>query len=176
MSQIADHELVKKLLLIHRYIGTHHFAWFLSGAAFYLATKEGKNSLHLYGLFWGIVSSIVWGAYNPGNYSFNMNPTVVIYSLSVLVLFWLPIHVEGIGRILSTKGLLFLGYISYPLYLFHENMMVSLIKQLSELDLGISPILLPLAPIIIVGYFSYLITKYVEPPTKNMVYSFIKNR
>jgi len=167
---------VNKLLLIHRYIGTQHFGWFLSGAAFYLATKEGKNSLHSYGLLWGVISSIIWGAYNPLDYSFNANPIVVIYSLSVLVIFWLPIHIESMGRILSAKGLLFLGYISYPLYLTHENMMVSLIKQLSELELGIPPILLPVAPIIIVGYLAYFITKYVEPPIKNLVYRFIKNR
>lgn len=59
--------------------------------------------------------------------------------------------------------LIYFGFVSYPLYLIHENAMVAMIVKAGKYFPDIPGILLPLIPIAILMFISYLIANYIEP-------------
>lgn len=63
---------------------------------------------------------------------------------------------------------LFIGFISYPLYLIHENFMVSMISKLQIYNI-MPEYLLPVFPVLLLIFVAYVITKRIEPFTKNLI-------
>jgi peptidoglycan/LPS O-acetylase OafA/YrhL len=68
--------------------------------------------------------------------------------------------------LLGNKALVFIGFISYPLYLIHENMMVEMIVKVGWAFPGMPAILIPALPICVVISLAWVIAKYMEPATK----------
>lgn len=94
-----------------------HFGWFASGACFYIA-KDNK-ALIAFALMLALVSCLTLDVIAPG--------------LVVSCLFVLSLYSNRTQRALSQKGLLWFGFISYPLYLLHQNLMVSIIHYAEQL-------------------------------------------
>jgi peptidoglycan/LPS O-acetylase OafA/YrhL len=65
--------------------------------------------------------------------------------------------------VLSRPVLVFLGFVSYPLYLLHENMLVAMIVKMGHAAPWMPSILMPLLPIAIVIGAGSLIAVYIEP-------------
>ena len=83
-------------------------------------------------------------------------------------MFILPILFQKIRFLLESRVLLFLGFISYPLYLIHENMMIFMIIDLNKLEF-IPEKMLPIIPILIVIFLSYLIVRFGESSVKGIL-------
>jgi peptidoglycan/LPS O-acetylase OafA/YrhL len=81
--------------------------------------------------------------------------------------FFLATMSERAQAILDHRVLLLLGFISYPLYLPHENLMVALIVKLGRAAPWIPAALLPVAPIATVLLLAWLVARYVEPAMRN---------
>lgn len=81
----------------------------------------------------------------------------------LLGVFYFPLVYDKVGKIFSHRILLFVGFISYPLYLIHENMMISMIIQLYRKFPIIPDFLLPLIALVPIFIISYIITKWGEP-------------
>jgi hypothetical protein len=61
---------------------------------------------------------------------------------------------------------MFMGYIRYPLYLMHENMMIPFIIKFKSLAPVYLLFDLPLFVITITSITAYIVTKFLERPAK----------
>ena len=88
-----------------------------------------------------------------------------IACFAFILLFHLFVHEQL--RFLVTKPLLFLGTISYPLYLLHENIGFVAIKKLTEYGFNINAGILLAASISLV--LAAMVTRYVEIPAMRYI-------
>lgn len=159
---IIDSPIVNKVL---ETLSFRHFAWFAGGAFAYLYFT-GKEKYHLLFCIAICCCEILRTYWN--------DVYVIIASFSALLLFLLPIYIERLRSIFSGKFLLFFGFISYPLYLIHENAMISLILKFNKYFGGQVPLfLLPLLAITILSIIAFFIAKYIEPLLKRGLNKFI---
>ena len=82
--------------------------------------------------------------------------------LAVVMLFAGSLRSSNLQSILLNRALLYLGFISYPLYLIHCNIMIGTAQWIGQ-RLDFAAPLLPLA--VIIGV-SYLVAKYFEPAAR----------
>lgn len=158
LNQLYDNKIIYIIYSLSTHLSLSFFGWFASGAAFYLFHKGQQIRWLVCGFMMATISAVLlyWGDYE------TMLSAIVI-SLFFTLSFVTPI----IQKALQNKALIFLGFISYPLYLLHENMMISMIIDLSYLFNGISLMFISLFSILTVVVISYFISKYLEVPMKN---------
>ncbi len=72
-------------------------------------------------------------------------------------------------RAMSYPPLLFLGFVSYPLYLLHENAMVSMIVQIGQAEPSIPAFILPLIPMTGIVVVAWLVARFGEPKLKGAI-------
>jgi len=130
------------------------FGWFAAGALFYRYFHERKMALLLAAIVVALASAAVAGG---------MRWQQTIASLIVVIIFTAAVLTSSFQSVLSRPSLIFLGFISYPLYLIHENMMVSMIIKMGHATPWMPAILVPVAPIIVVIGAASLVAKYAEP-------------
>lgn len=130
------------------------FGWFAAGALYYRYFHERKMSLLNAAILVALVSAIVTGG---------LKWQQTLAAITVVIIFTSAISISLIQSALSRPSLIFLGFISYPLYLMHENMMISMIIKMGHATPWMPSILLPVVPIIIVIGVGSLVAKYVEP-------------
>lgn len=137
-----------------------YFGWFASGAAFYVYSQNKSWKWLAIALSVAIVSSIVWGG---------LSKQRVLAASLIALFFAMSLISEIVQRFLNSRVTQFFGVISYPLYLIHENMMVSMIIKLGRRVEEFPAALLPLPVIAILSGAAYLISKYCEPFTKSFL-------
>ncbi len=138
------------------------FGWFAAGALFYCYFYERKLIFMWLALAVSFAAAIVTGT--------RLVDSTVAAFITV-ILFASAVYLPFMQRILERKTLLVLGALSYPFYLIHENMSISMIVQLHNLSPEIPFALLPLGPLAIVLALAYIIAKYVEPVTRKAIKS-----
>ena len=139
-----------------------HFGWFAAGASFYLYTKN--KDFHWFLIAVGI--ALLSSAFVK---DLDIKATLVATLMSAL--FAYSVINERIQSWLSNRLFLFFGFISYPMYLIHENSLISMIIQLDQAKFGIPHFLLPILPIVLLSTVAFIIAKYLERPTKNLIAS-----
>ncbi len=135
-----------------------YYGWFASGALFY----RYYNSKHIMTLIAAVLMALLaartWGGF--------MSQTMLAFAV-IISIFAGAVVSEKLQNILSNKILTFVGFISYPLYLIHENMTISSIVQLHEQFASVNVYVLSLLPLIACVLISWLIAKYAEPATRS---------
>lgn len=143
-----------------RLLNLYHGVFFYSGILFYmLYTNTGKKStvqLHLAASFAVALSLFALKGW------VDMIVVTVLYTVFYLSL-------NGRMNFLVNKPLLFLGSISYALYLFHQYIGFIIINE-TKAYFGDS-ILVIVPPLVVSIVCAYLITQYVEQPSVK----FLKN-
>ncbi|MEO5909933.1 MAG: acyltransferase [Pelobium sp.] len=141
--------------------------FFIGGIGFFLLLKN-KDSLKIHFLIlFSFSTSILLVIKNP--LGFDINEAIIIGVLfSVMYLF-----VYEKLLFMVWKPLLFLGGISYPLYLIHENIGFGIIYWLSRSLNQISYILIT---IILIGFIAFLISKYIEKPSQKLLRDYFRKR
>ncbi|WP_052116618.1 acyltransferase family protein [Morganella morganii] len=105
-------------------------------------------------------------------YSNRYDTGLVIFSTIMISIFAFSFYIELIRKILSLPALIFIGSVSYPLYLIHENIMVSGSIKLSKA--GVHPEwVTPLISLALITLLSYIIVK-LEIPIRKSLSLFIK--
>lgn len=137
-----------------------HFGWFGAGCSFYLYSKTKKAK-------WFYLALII--CFGSSFYLKNQTIGEIICAFGVSVFFAFSLRNTLIQCLLSTKFLLFFGMISYPLYLMHENMMVSMIISLYKIAPMVPSIFLPAIPILVISCLAFIIASYVESPLKHQI-------
>lgn len=135
-----------------------YFGWFASGAAFYLGVKYSHKGWFTTGIFYGVVCAL---------HLHNLWILGTAAALSIVLLFALSLHIGFIQQLLTLRFFTFFGFISYPLYLLHENMMISTIIALGRLESSMISLLYPILALIPIIMLAYLVTKFGEPRLKS---------
>lgn len=159
------HVKLGQITVVPEYIDTiikslsiEHFGWFAAGALFYEYSISNKKA---YLIIACLIALLAARNYNYGFLSDGMG-----FSVIIIMIFFLAVLNSQLTKFVEFKLFTFLGFISYPLYLLHENMMVSMIVSCGEFMPWMPQILLPLFPILFVVFLAYIIAKYLEPLLK----------
>lgn len=161
-SQFLNLHFDNKIIYIVYALSTHlslsFFGWFASGAAFYLFYKYQHRKWLACGFIMAAISSFLL---------YRNDYQTMVSALVISLFFTLSFVTPIIQRFLQVRLLIFIGFISYPLYLLHENMMVSMTINISEKLPNLPMIIPPLFAVCVVIGISTVISKYIEVPTKN---------
>lgn len=149
----ADYFHIRYLNTFSHLMSFEYFGWFASGSLAYLYFINNQLK---YILLCVLISFIEM-------YKYLHDISALLYVVFILTLFISPICFEKTRIIFKNKLLLFFGLISYPLYLIHENALISLIYKTNQLGLPILNLLLPIVPILVLCIISYVIVAYFEP-------------
>ena len=90
--------------------------------------------------------------------------TLRILLLAVIVLFLILVYRESWLSFLRLKGVVWIGLVSYPLYLLHENIGIILINRVGDITNYIGAVYLPVVIAIVMVIGSSLIFKFYERP------------
>lgn len=162
LQQHTDNRLIYYSLSLTNHLSLKYFGWFAAGASFYLYTKHDDKQWFWYGVVICILSSLAAAIVS--------HSVEVLVAILIISLFFSASLISvNIQQFLSNKFLLFLGYVSYPLYLLHENMMISFVIKFNDLLPQKLSFLLPVFAITIIASIAYVIAKYIEKPVKNII-------
>ena len=146
-------------------LGFEYFGWFSAGAAYYLYVKSDKNRWFVCGLLFSFISSLVES---------NLNLQILIAAMFISSFFALSIISVKLQMIISNRIFLYLGFVSYPLYLLHENMMISIVLKVWGWTQIIPGYLLPILAIVLIVSLSKYVSTYLEPRVKNSLSAAVK--
>jgi peptidoglycan/LPS O-acetylase OafA/YrhL len=153
-----------------RLFNIRHGQLFFSGILFYKMYKDGPDKFSILGICCCYIISLL--VYIKADAHRASGPVVIaaitiIYSLFFLFLF------NRLG-FLSNKVLVFLGGISYPLYLLHQSLGLILIKRM-QVSLHMNYVTAFFIMMSVVLTLAYLVNKYVEKFSLKMSRKIISN-
>ncbi|QJU56733.1 acyltransferase [Sphingomonas sp. AP4-R1] len=159
-------------VLVHRYhlhwalrptfflyhAGFQNFGWFASGALFLKARQNSDRGLFWMALAIGLCSATT--TVLPGGMERSSRAALfagILFFAAVQQWRWLQ-------DLLAAKGLLWLGFVSYPFYLLHSAIGVGLIAEIAPLMSGVPVILVPLLVLGLMIGLAWIIAARIEPP------------
>lgn len=145
------------------YSGMRYYGWFVAGSLYYKYFCEQRKTLLITAMLIAFISALVEAGWQPGHYAWKMT---IISTIAIVVLFTFATLNTRVQTLLSYPVLLFFGFISYPLYLLHENMMVAMICNIGQQIPSMYKILMPMLPIAVVIGLAWLVAAYIEPWTR----------
>jgi peptidoglycan/LPS O-acetylase OafA/YrhL len=148
-------QFIPGTLALSNILDSWFWGWFMAGALYFKAMRT--RWLFVPALALSLFSAHKMGAENAG----------VAYSVALL--FGATLVSRHVQAFLSLRPFLFLGAISYPLYLVHENMMVSMIGTVGRIAPWMPHVLMPVLPMVVVGTIAWVIAIHVEPVVRNAV-------
>jgi peptidoglycan/LPS O-acetylase OafA/YrhL len=131
------------------------YGWFAAGAFFYLyfESRERRDLAASIGCAAiGVAANAGIGAWED-----------VGFFTAVYVVFVTPFFWDKAKRFFSRRECTFFGFISYPLYLIHENASWAIVRRLNDAFPGIPYRLVPVVPIILACAIAWLIAAFMEP-------------
>ena len=150
-ARVCDDLYITKILAI---IKAENYSWFIEGALFYLYSERRDVRLFVCAVALSVFHIV------------STDHAIVFANLFVVALFSACLVCSRVRGLVQGRVLLFLGFVSYPLYLLHENMMVSLIVSLGRYDERIPAVIAPIAPILFVVCLGWIVARYIEPRAK----------
>jgi peptidoglycan/LPS O-acetylase OafA/YrhL len=137
--------------------------WFACGALFYEWSREKQRGLFVVALAVGTAATAVPvpGAGDIPNMMFTPFLGLPFIFLFAAALAWRPAQ-----RALSQPALLFLGFISYPLYLVHDHAMIGMILMLAKVAPWIPGLALPILPVGLLIAVAWIIAAHCEKPVR----------
>ena len=148
-------------------IGAKFYGWFAAGALYYKYYIDRRALL--------LVPAVVTAAVAAAGMGSLSDWDTKLASFIVVMVFTLAVTSTWMKRILTYKILLFLGFISFPLYLLHENMTVAMIIKIGYHMPWLSGILIPVVPILTVVGLGYLVAAYIEMRVRELIRFLIGN-
>lgn len=159
-SAVSSSIVISTLHSVTDLLSFEYFGWFAAGAAYYLYTKNNETFWLTTGVVFSLVSSCIESDFELGAW---------LAALLISLIFYLSITNVTAQAIMSNKVLLFFGFVSYPLYLLHENMMISITIMLESYLSVIPSFIYPLIAIAFVCGISYLIANKLEYMVKKAI-------
>jgi len=157
LSEISASPLVSVAYSLTSIASFKYFGWFSAGAAYYLYVKTNQYQW----LYIAMAVSLICSIAESG---LNLAPFAAAILISLV--FGVSVVSNGFQKFLSNRFLLFMGFISYPFYLVHENMMISMIIKQGSYATFLPSFLFPFTSLIVVSLVAYIIVKRIEIPVK----------
>lgn len=162
-SMMGDSSIFRHLVTLSNLLSAGFYGWFAAGALLYVYHSKKPIQALILGLAVTVAAVVAeHGIRNVG---------VKVPAALIALVFVGTLLNDRIRLVFSHKTFLFLGYISYPLYLAHENMMVALIVKVGKFMPVLPAILVPLAPIGCVMLVAWVVASYLEPAIKTVLRS-----
>ena len=152
LSVTTDVYVFDVLLRLGHELSLEHFGWFTSGALFYLYHENKRERFFIGALLCSVFSA-----------SFLKYIDVIVAAVMISVFFAASLRVSVLQKALQRRFILFFGFISYPLYLIHENIMISMIIKFDEYALWGNAFFYPIISLVALSIVSFLIAKKGEP-------------
>lgn len=137
-----------------------YYGWFAAGALFYRYFVSKDKITFIAAILMALLSARTWGGL--------MSQTMIAFIVIIAVFAGAMVSVR-VQKILSNKILTFTGFISYPLYLIHENATISTIVQLHEQFAWVNVYVLSLLPLVMCVLISWWIATYAEPFVRTLM-------
>jgi len=151
-----DWSLTRQILFI---LSAKHFGWFAAGTLFYLYARDHQVRFLMMAIAIGLISTFVLDGGVRATYA----------GIGIVLLFTASILSKQLQSFLTSPFLLLLGFVSYPLYLLHENMMVALIVKTGQFAPWIPAILVPVLPMLVVIALGWVVARFAEPWTRDTI-------
>ncbi len=152
-SYAASISGIKILTSFSNLLSCHYFGWFTGGALAYLYFTSDKIRYLLFAILVSLLQL----------YKYQRSSEELVCAIIVIAVFFIPVYFEKARFVFSNSVLIFFGFVSYPLYLIHENAMIGLMLKLNNNVSNIPGLLLPVIPLFILLIVSYIIVKIFEP-------------
>lgn len=159
---LTDNATIHFIAKLTSSLSLQFFGWFASGATFYLYHKDKKSNTFTIAILLGFFSAF-------GLQGFKID--VIISAFLITILFACSLNSLKLQEILNNKILLLVGFLSYPLYLFHENILISSIIKIHHYNSNLPMILLPTIPILALSLIAFFIAHTFEPKLRNAIHS-----
>jgi peptidoglycan/LPS O-acetylase OafA/YrhL len=169
VALIYAHELASQLIANHNIyflskiislISGRYLGWFAIGAMLLESQKNGgRRKLALTALLVLPSSAVSVGA----------SAGTLFGCAALYVLFILALTKSSVARVVDYKPLLFMGYISYPLYLIHENAMVATTIKTHGWVPWLPGELTPIPGMALLIGVAYVIARYGEPAMRKQL-------
>ncbi|WP_174275232.1 acyltransferase family protein [Sphingomonas bacterium] len=144
-------------------LGVGYFGWFASGALFLKARTDRDRGLFAMAIAIGLVASLTTDI--PDNIE---NRTRVALALSVLFFAWAQRSAFA-QRLLEARWLLFVGFVSYPLYLVHSAIGVGLIALVAGAFAGLPALVPPLIVTTAMLALAWGMARWAEPAVARLL-------
>jgi len=143
--------------VVRDWLGGGSFGWFASGALFFKSHQSGSPRLFAMAILIGLASVFGSGFWSGSNL------VSTLYLSSCVGLFGAAQKYSLVQRALCTRQLLFVGSVSYPLYLLHHEIGIGLI--------AVSPSVVPrfawlAVPILMLAFMlavAWIVARWLEP-------------
>ena len=162
LSTVVEFQFLGILKSISNALDLKHFGWFAAGAMFYLNFQNQKPRADEKWFNLGILMMIA-SSFTVKSEAVGFDFEIVIGALLISAIFAVSFKSRMLQQLLQSKILLFFGFISYPLYLIHENAMTSIIIKMADLAPWLHPFLSPYPAILFLVSVAYVISRYWEP-------------
>lgn len=131
-----------------------YYGWFASGALFYRWYRLRTKMTFGLAMAIALLSPAMLG---------HLPFEAVAVAYCIVLLFAIAVLSRRVQRLLSISPLIVLGFVSYPLYLLHENLLISLMIKMGRWIPWIPGLLNPVIPFAVVFGIAWLVATYVEP-------------
>lgn len=155
--------ILEKLHTLCWILGFEYFGWFAAGAAYYSYSKTRNQTWIYVGIFISILS-----AFSEGEFALE----ATIAALIISSLFALSIISSKMQQLMNNKILLYFGFVSYPLYLLHENMMIASVIKMEPYLSFVPSVIYPVIAVALISILAFAIAKHVEPWVKAQLMKF----
>ena len=167
-NQFINHSLIHILTSITYHGSFEYFGWFAAGTAAYYYHRTKQPTWLCAGLIAAFASCV---------YYINKEGLEVFFNICVIVILFFSACVSDyVKKALSNRIFLFFGFISYPLYLVHDNMLIGMMIKIHSLfpNTTMAEYLLP--PMALVVLIAFVVAKYAEPYMRNTINSYIATK
>lgn len=151
---------MEKYKFINYYILNREYGWFIAGCIAYLYYKYKTKKLFIISFSLSLWCFLLL-------FRNNLNVGYAFVGFTILGAFYIPLISSKVSTLLSNRVFLFVGFISYPLYLIHENMIISMTVQMERAYKFIPDFLIPCIGLIPIVLVSYIVAKWGEPILRN---------
>lgn len=159
MHAIAGATMLDRAALM---LSSQFWGWFAAGALYYRA--NGRRGHLLLALLISMVA-----AWQSDLTMLQSDIGIKLASVAVALFFGLAMLSKRLQAVLSSPFLLFSGAVSYPLYLIHENAMVSMIGTVGRAAPWLPSVLVPVLPIAVLVLVAWLISDRGEPALRAFI-------
>lgn len=160
-----DYEIINFISNIAHNLSLQYFGWFCAGSLFYLYHKNKNEKYYLMAIGVAVLSSFSTGGYF----------SAIAAALMISGLFALSLRIIYLQNVLTNKLFMLFGFVSYPLYLIHENAMVSMIVKSQTIFPWLDMFFYPIIPIAILVSVSFFISKVFEPQAQLSIETVIQS-
>lgn len=145
-----------------------NFGWFAAGAWFYQSRKTLNRDHLLMSILLGTLSSFYMGMhiYYKG---YGSGYGLATAAFLIYAIFILSFQVKLLVAIFSSKILVFMGFISYPLYLIHESIIVSSSIKVHNTFPKLPGIWTPTIPLLMLCFAAWVLASYAEPKFRRLI-------